>query len=151
MADEQRQCSARLDFLLLQLRNDQLGSGDRGALRGEFRRADAAGIVAGFREVQDTLSSLEVQAGKRNAFAQRQNLKIVACDGVRQGDPHGREIRAARVGQRFRGIARRAILAPKVDFVTGRQQRAPVGFIRRGAMRSAGEARCRAVGVDLRQ
>jgi len=63
MADEQRQCAARLDFLLLQLRNDQLGIGDRGALRGEFRRADAAGIVAGFREMQYALCGLEVQAG----------------------------------------------------------------------------------------
>ena len=36
-----------------------------------------------------------------------------------EGDPYGREIRPAGVDQRFRGIARRAILAPKVDFITG--------------------------------
>ncbi len=151
MPDEQRQGSARLDFLLFELRNDQLGICHRGALRGEFRRTNAAGVVASFREVQDALSGLDVQAGERDSLAQRQDLKVAGCDGIRNRDPHGRETRTAGAGQRFCRIAGRAILAPKVNFVTGRQQRGPVGFIRRGAVSPPGEPRRAAVGVDLRQ
>ena len=106
-----------------------------GLLRRHFHGVGQPHVEAGIDNRHQAASGVHIGVGDAQTLTQGQHLEVAVGYARQSSQRHRVVIGARRDAQQARRIGRRAVLAPEVHFIAGRQQRGPVRLMRRPATR----------------